>query len=203
MANPPQDVSSLIHAARLAEPGAVDALLQGYANYLHMLARTWLDSDLRAKADPSDLVQETMLKAQRRFRQFHGVTEPELAGWLRRILARNVVDLVRRFRSEGRQLGRERSLEQVLSGSVQAVDGLMAASGTSPSAAAQRRELGVLLADAMADLTPEHREVIVLRSLRELDWDTVAETMGRGRDAVRMLWTRALRELRPKIEQQL
>jgi RNA polymerase sigma-70 factor (ECF subfamily) len=81
------------------------------------------------------------------------------------------------------------------------MDRLLAGPGPSASASAQRRELGVVLADALAALSDDHREVLVLRSLQERDWDDVARRMGRTTGAVRMLWARALRQLRPLIEE--
>ena len=89
------DLSRLIERARHEEPGALDRLLDSYRNYLRLLARTGLDVSLQGKADPSDLVQDALLKATLRFGQFRGATDAELAGWLRQILARCLADFVR------------------------------------------------------------------------------------------------------------
>ncbi len=61
----------------------------------------------------------------------------------------------------------------------------------------------MVLSDALAELGPDHRSVLVLRHLQELDWPEVAARMGRSPGAVRMLWARALRELRPLLEARL
>src|SRR5262245_42907402 len=105
------DLRRLIDQARRDEPGALDRLLQLYRNYLRLLARTGLDASLQGKADPSDLVQDALLKAALRFGQFRGTSDAELAGWLRQILARCLADLVRRYRAPSRRLAREQSLE--------------------------------------------------------------------------------------------
>jgi RNA polymerase sigma-70 factor (ECF subfamily) len=63
---------------------------------------------------------------------------------------------------------------------------------TSPSEYALRRERGVILADALARLPSDYREVILLRDLRQMEWTEVAESMGRTKGAVRLLWSRAL-----------
>ena len=197
-------VSNLIEEARQGRPGALAQLLESYRNYLRLLARTGIDDSLQGKADPSDLVQETLGKAYERFAQFRGQTEAELAVWLRQILARNLANLVRRYRmARARQVARDRSLEEVLDASSAALANLIADHGSSPSRLAQRRELSVVLADALADLSDDHRDVIVLRSLEERDWSEVARRMGRTPGAVRMLWTRALKQLRPLIEKRL
>ena len=95
---------------------------------------TGLDAALQEKADPSDLVQETLLKAHQHFEQFRGRTTGEVAAWLRQILARNLTDLARRYHgTDARQVARECSLEELLDQSSLALGNLIAASGSSPS----------------------------------------------------------------------
>jgi RNA polymerase sigma-70 factor (ECF subfamily) len=195
------DLCRLIVRARRQEPGALDRLLDSYRNYLRLLARTGIDASLQGKADPSDLVQDAMLKASQRFGQFRGDNDAEMAGWLRKILARCLADFVRRYRTEGRLARREQSLDELLNRSSQAMEKILATDGSSPSSAAQRRDLGVVLSDALAELGEEQREVIVLHHLEGLGWEETAQRMGRTAGAVRMLWTRALRQLRPLIEE--
>jgi RNA polymerase sigma-70 factor (ECF subfamily) len=198
------DPCSLIERAHAGDPSARERLLESFRNYLRLLAHAGLEGTLQDKADPSDLVQETLLKAHASFGQFRGGTEAELAGWLRQILARNLTDLTRRFHeAKSRRVSRERSLEELLDQSSLALGKLIAIRGPSPSEHAQQRELSVVLADALADLSPDHRQVIVLRSLEEKDWDEVACKMGRTTGAVRILWARALTRLRPLIEARL
>ena len=49
---------------------------------------------------------------------------------------------------------------------------------------------------ALAELSPDYQEVILLRNLERLPFDEVAQRMGRSRPAVQMLWMRAIRKLR-------
>jgi RNA polymerase sigma-70 factor (ECF subfamily) len=63
--------------------------------------------------------------------------------------------------------------------------------------------MSVVLADVLADLSADSREVIILRSIEERDWNEVASKMGRSPGAVRLLWARALKRLRPLIESRL
>jgi RNA polymerase sigma-70 factor (ECF subfamily) len=203
MSNRAGAVSRLIECAR-RDAEVLDRLLESYRNYLRLLARTGISDGLRGKADPSDVVQEALLKAHQHFAQFRGQTEAELAAWLRQILARNLADLVRHYcRAEARQVTRERSLEVLLDESSENLGRLLVANGSSPSAAAQRREMSVVLADALAELSADYREVLVLRSIEERDWDEVAQRLGRTPGAVRLLWARALKRLRPLIEARL
>lgn len=191
----------LIEAARGGSREARGQLFQRYGAYLRLLARATLGRRLRAKVDASDVVQETLLAAHEDFGGFRGGTERELAGWLRRVLSRKVSEQVRRFaRNQGRDVGRERSMDGAVDSSSNALRGVLAGSGTTPSGCAERRELGVVLTDALDELEPDHREVIVLRNLEALDWREVGERMGRTPDAARMLWARAVTRLRPRAE---
>src|SRR5436305_4796952 len=111
MAEPDSVAGRLLRDARQSG-GSPGALLESFRNYLRLLARTGVDASLQGKADPSDVVQEVLLKAHQGFDQFRGHTEAELAGWLRQILAHTLADLVRRYQATAaRQVGRERSLE--------------------------------------------------------------------------------------------
>ena len=118
-------------------------------------------------------------------------------------LARCLADFVRRYRTGGRRAGREQSLDQLLDRSSQAMERVLATGGPSPSSSAQRRDLGVVLSDALAELGEDQREVIVLHHLEGLGWDEVARRLGRTAGAARMLWARALKQLRPLIDERL
>jgi hypothetical protein len=58
-------IGGLIDDARRQAPGAMDRLLESYRIDLRLLARTGIDASLQGKADPSDLVAETLLKSTR------------------------------------------------------------------------------------------------------------------------------------------
>jgi RNA polymerase sigma-70 factor (ECF subfamily) len=163
------------------------------------MARSFRDGALRARVDPSDIVQETFLKAHREFDKFTGATEPELIAWLRQILVRNIADQAKYHHRQGRDLGRQRSLEAALDRSSAAVQRALATSFTSPSVRAERREQAVLLADALERLPTDYREVFVLRNLEQVPVEQVAARMGRSVNAVRKLWTRAMLELRREL----
>ena len=190
----------LLEQARSGDLESFGQLLSQYRNYARLLARTLIGTTLRLRLDPSDLVQETFLEAHRDFPRFDGSTERELLAWLRRILARNLADQARRQKAGLRDYRRQVSLEAMLDRSSARMQQALAAVVSSPSAAAAQREQAVLLADALADLPPDYREVIILRNLERLRFEEVAARMGRSPGAVRMLWTRALERLSRALE---
>ena len=190
-----------IAAARGGATGAVDDLLESYRNYLRFLARDGGGRALRKTVDASDVVQDVLIRARDRFEQFDGDSEAQLLAWLRRILANHVVDLARKYRVGGdRGVIHERSIEEVLYDSSQAFGRVLALSGTSPSQYAMRTERAVNIAGALDKLPTDYAQVIELRTMRELEWNDVAERMERSYDAVQKLWFRALRKLRPLLQ---
>ncbi|MCA9259068.1 MAG: hypothetical protein KDA61_07705, partial [Planctomycetales bacterium] len=95
----------------------------------------------------------------------------------------------------------ERSLEQSFAHSAEALNRVLGAGGSTPSQQAARRELGVVLADALAALPDDQRQVVTLRSLRGQAWAEVAAELGRSVSAVRRLWVQGLDELRTRLEE--
>ncbi|MFO0841567.1 MAG: sigma-70 family RNA polymerase sigma factor [Gemmataceae bacterium] len=91
-------------------------------------------------------------------------------------------------------------MEAMLEQSSEAVDRALANGLSTPSAAAARREQAVVLADALARLRPDDREVILLRHVWGLKFDEIAARMARSPGAVRVLWTRALERLHRLLE---
>jgi RNA polymerase sigma-70 factor (ECF subfamily) len=191
----------LLALARTGERLALGRLLELYRGYLSLLARLQIGRRLQGKADPADLVQDTFLEAHRNWERFRGTTEAELLSWLRRILAARTADLVRRYLgSQRRDVRLERELAAELERSSQDLDAGLLAKQDSPSKQVAQREEGVLLADALALLPEDYREVLILRHLEGLTFPEVGQRMGRSLDAVKKLWTRALDRLRRSLK---
>lgn len=174
-------------------------LFERYRGYLLVLARVQIGRRLQGKVDAADAVQDTFLNAHRAFAAFAGDTEAAFVGWLRGILASQIAHLVRRYFSLGRNVYLEVDIERELADSSQILAGGLIAP-SSPSEQVARHEQAVRLADALEQLPPDYREVIVLRQLEELPFAEVATQMGRSVDSVQKLWVRALDRLRTKLE---
>ena len=191
----------LLAAFREGRDEAGGELLRRYESWLKLLARLEIDTQYRGKFDESDIVQQVLLEAVRDFPQFRGGTEAEFTAWLRRILAHVLAHEFRRYRgTQKRDIAQEVSLEQTLQRSAQRIGDTLAASISSPSHRAARNEQELLLADILAHLPADYREVIILRNLEALPHEEVARRMGRNTGAVRMLWVRALAQLREEMQ---
>jgi RNA polymerase sigma-70 factor (ECF subfamily) len=105
-----------------------------------MIARLSLGRRLQGKVDPSDLVQQTLLKAHQAIDRWRGTGPGEQVAWLRRVLARTLADEVRRYQRGKRDAGRELSLLAELDESSIRLEAWLADDQTSPSELAIRHE---------------------------------------------------------------
>jgi RNA polymerase sigma-70 factor (ECF subfamily) len=195
----------LLGQAQAGSGESLGRLLQLYANYLKLLVLAQLENNLRARVSPSDVVQETFFEAHRDFLQFRGQTTAEFAAWLRRILVNNLSRVVEQhILAEKRDVRREVSLERLataLEQSTARLEAVLPDPGSSPSAGAHRRELEIMLADQLAELPIDYRDVIVMRHIESLPFDEIGRRMDRSSGAVRMLWLRAVKMLRERLDE--
>jgi RNA polymerase sigma-70 factor (ECF subfamily) len=173
-----------------------------FRHYLRFLAGCHLDPRLRGKVDPSDLVQQTLLEAHQKRDQFRGADEAEYLAWLRRMLANNLADAVRRCRAGKRDAARERSLDEALEHSSVRLQCWLVAEQSSPGEQAERHERAVQLADALAELPEANREALVLRYWQGWSLAQIADHLGRTPDAAAGLLKRGLHQLRGLLKEE-
>jgi len=170
--------------------------LADYRDYLQILARLQLGRGLRAKLDPSDIVQQAILRAHSNLDQFSGRTEAEWLGWLRAILGNVLSSVAREFDAAARDIEREVSFESSLDESSARLAQVLSAEGSSPSVAAVRAEELCRLAQALVQLPDDQRLAIESHHLKGLTVAQTADEMGKSRPAVVGLLFRGLKRLR-------
>jgi RNA polymerase sigma-70 factor (ECF subfamily) len=167
-----------------------------FREYLRMLARAQIDARLQGKLDPSDIVQDTLLKAHQAREQFHGDNEGEMAAWLRKILANSLLDAVRRYSTEARDVAQERSLEAALQESSLRLEKWLASEQSSPSQQAERHERMLRLAVTLGQLPDEQRRALELKHLEGWSVEAIGRHLRRSEAAVAGLLRRGLKRLR-------
>jgi RNA polymerase sigma-70 factor (ECF subfamily) len=201
----------LMARARAGQAEALGELCALYRNYLRMVVRTGLGPRLRERVELSDVVQEALVEVVRQFPQFTGQNEAALVGWLRRLVSQKLADLGR-YHSRAKRAPASTALPLDASwepsgGGGEAAGGpgaklldMLALSQTSPSEAASRRELIVLLADALADMPEPEAEVIWLYHAENLSFEAIGERLGLSRKSVRGIWARGLKSLKRSLD---
>jgi RNA polymerase sigma-70 factor, ECF subfamily len=171
-------------------------LLESYRDYLRLLARLELHPRLRARLDPSDIVQQTLLQAHQALDQFRGEGDSALAAWLRQILARNLAMALRDHARAKRDVRREKDLQAALDRSSARLESWLAADQTSPSLKAERNEQLLRMANALAALPSDQRDAVTLHFLNGLSLAEVGTRLGRSQAAAVGLIQRGLKAMR-------
>jgi RNA polymerase sigma-70 factor (ECF subfamily) len=149
-----------------------------------------LDRRLRARVDPSDVVQETQMELVRRMNDFLAHRPMPFHLWMRkkayeRLLNRRRDHLLAARRTVGREVALpERS-------SVLLARPLLANSPT-PSQVAEARELAERLSRAVARLSEADREILLMRHAEDLPFDAIACLLDIEPAAARKRFGRAL-----------
>lgn len=184
----------------VSDPNPTNWLVK-YEGWLRILARREIDSRFHGKFSASDAVQQAMIEAWKGWDGFRGEDEAQRRAWLRQILAHQLAHLARQYAgTKKRDVTREVTIEQSLAQSAAKLENILQTHVSSPSRRAIQNEQNLQLASALDQLSEDHRTVITLRNLDDLSHAEVARRMGRTEGAVRMLWVRALAELRDLIE---
>ncbi|MCI0458025.1 MAG: sigma-70 family RNA polymerase sigma factor [Gemmataceae bacterium] len=144
---------------------------------------------LRGAVDPSDVVQQTLLRAYERLDQFGGHTRGEMAAWLRAILVRAIQNKIRSIHPCI-------SLDAALGGSSARLKRFLAADDSSPQERAAREEDTFRLSEAVAQLPEDQRRAVELKHLLGWKVKAIAHEMGRTEHAVAGLLRRGLDRLR-------
>lgn len=175
--------------------------LERFRHYLLLLARLHLGDQLRAKFDPSDMVQQTLLEAHGKLAQFRGKTEAEMAAWLRKMLSCTIADAIRAFGRAKRDAAQERSLEAALQDSSARIEAWLTADQSSPSQQAVKQEQLLFLSEALAQLPEDQRRAVELKHFQGFSVADIAQRLGRSETAVGGLLRRGMTRLRELMVQ--
>ena len=197
--NQSQYVQNVLEKAKAGDASCVGELLGVYRDYLLGIAVAKLDPRVRARCNPSDVVQETLMEAFRDFHQFRGGLEREFLAWIRQILSNNLARMVElHLLTDKRDMRRERPIEQAVVGEskLERRDYWLTDDCQSPSSVLQNKEQLATMLERINKLPAHYRDVLLLRHIEELSFDDVAMRVGKSAGAVRMIWLRALEQLR-------
>ncbi|RUL88381.1 sigma-70 family RNA polymerase sigma factor [Tautonia sociabilis] len=189
----------LLREARNGSEEARWLVVQLFRRTMLSIANQEVDSAINPREAPSDIVQETIVEAQRDLDGFHGRTEREMRAWLKTVLTRNIRNMSRKYRTQRRNHYRERPLEH------RSVDQAPSIPdpGPSPSTILIHRETAEALERTILSLKDHYRQVINLRCRRGLSYEEIARIMGRSEESTRRLMSRALHELSRRMKAQL
>lgn len=191
----------LLDDARLGDADAVNRLLDRHRDALRRMIQMRLDQKIQRRVDVSDVVQDVLMEANRRLRDY--LRNPTMAFhlWIRQIARDRIIDAHRRHRSSARRsVDREQSMAPVCD---ERSSVLLAAQlcdpQLTPAAAATRQELASRVEQALAHLEDPDCEIIVMRHYEQLSNQEIAAVLGLSEPAASMRYLRAVRRLRTML----
>lgn len=176
------ETASLIDRARGGSESAWHALFAREERRVIAVLSAYVGQSPHRAEEIDELLQQVRVEAHGKIDDFEAAWPGAFGAWLSAI-ARNKALSARR--NEARRQG---------SSYPEASDSIPS-SLTTPSSRAVKRELEGLAIRALDRLTPDQREVIVLRFFERMTPATIAHSMNRTEIAVRALFYRALKAL--------
>jgi RNA polymerase sigma-70 factor (ECF subfamily) len=160
------DDATLVRAAQKGDTGAFEELIARHRDKIY--ARAF--SMMRNEQDAIDLSQEAWVKGWQRLKQFQG--DSSVSTWMTRIVINLCLD---QLRKQGRRKMESIEMMDEESGGVERQ---MPVVTINPTERLERSELRQRIDQGMAQLSHEHRTVLVLHEFEEMDYKAIAKAMG-------------------------
>ena len=157
----------LVKRCQAGDPNAYNELVTKYRNK----AFTMIYGMVQNEQDAWDLAQEGFLKAWRSIHRFKG--ESSFYTWFYRIIANVTIDSLRRKGIHGESEFDDR----IMSANVDPGSRTTPSSVPPPREKLEQGEIKQRINEAMAKLSPEHRAVIMMKEIEDLQYSEIAEIL--------------------------
>ncbi len=178
------DEAMAVAQARDGDTLAFEALVKAYQRRAYSVAYGFVGN----RDDALELAQESFARAYRAMHRFDA--RMPFYPWLYQIVRNTCLSHLKKKRRHG-----EVSLDSLVECGYEPTDG-----GADPVHVAEIQELRRSIADALCQLSPEHREIIVLRHLQELSYTEIADCLGVPKGTVMSRLHAARQNLRLVLE---
>lgn len=164
------DDLTLVHRSREGDHDAFRILVERYQRRIYAVALGMMKDPEEAR----DVSQEAFIKVHRYLDKFKG--DSSFYTWLYRITSNVAIDRLRSRKGEGVSLD-ERLEKGEVELEVSQPGFLSTRLGTNPQKSSLRRELAEKMAEALQQLGPRHREILLLREVEGMSYEELAEVL--------------------------
>jgi RNA polymerase sigma-70 factor (ECF subfamily) len=193
------NTQELLDQAQAGNADAVEQLLARHREPIRRMIDLRLDPAIVQRVDASDVVQEVLLEANRRLKDYLRSPTMPFHLWLRHIAKDHLIDAHRRHhQAQKRGVNREQPMHRPGWSDRSSLDlaAQLLDQDLTPASAAIQQELQHRLQDAIAKLDEDDREVILMRHYEMLTNQEVAKSLELTEAAASMRYLRAVRKLR-------
>ena len=193
------NTQELLVQAKKGDSDAVDQLLAKHREAVRRMIDLRLDPAIVQRLDASDVVQEVLIEASRRLKDYLKAPAMPFHLWLRHIAKDHIIDAHRRHhQAQKRGVNREQPMHRPAWSDRSSLDlaGQLLDQDLTPPSAAIQEEMQRRLREAIAQLDDDDREVILMRHYEMLANQEVADALELTEAAASMRYLRAVRKLR-------
>jgi RNA polymerase sigma-70 factor (ECF subfamily) len=191
------DSDECLTRAEQGDKAARALLFEKHRSRLKRMVALRLDKRLLKRVDPSDIIQETLIQANRRLDQYLRDRPIPFYPWLRQLAWDQLVTALRRHVYAGRRSrNREEIVPNLSDESVAALATCLVDHSADPVRKLLRAEVSTRLVEILHQLPPKDRELLVLRYLEQLSISEAAVVLNIGQSAAKMRHLRAIQRLR-------
>jgi RNA polymerase sigma-70 factor (ECF subfamily) len=184
------ETCDLLERVGAGEARALDRLLRRHRRELRAFVEVHLDPRLRARVDPSDVVQDTQLEAVRRMDDYLRRRPMPFRLWIRKQAFERMLRLRRDHLERGRR-SVKREVAWPDRSSILVARPLLKAP-PSPGEELAARELAERVAEAVGQLAESDREILLMRHAEELPYEEIACLLDVEPAAARKRYGRAM-----------
>lgn len=183
----------LVIRARDGDHGAVGDLYRLYEKRLKGAVRKQLGNKLRSRMETMDLVQSVWKDALSDIKGFEYKGADSFFKWMLSCIIRKIQDKGRYYAAKKRDLEKEVGMEN--RGAASNGFSPPKSMDPTPSQAAITDEHTERLMGFLDKLPDNQRQALVLRMKDELEFEQIAEIMDKSEEAVRKLYSRAIKNI--------
>ncbi len=192
----------LLADAGQGDADAINQLMDRHRDALHRMVQMRLDQKIKQRVDVSDVVQDVLIEANRRLKDYLANPVMSFHLWLRQIAKDRIIDAHRRHRvSAKRSVDREQQLAvpATMDHSTMELAAQLCDPELTPAAAATQKEMARRVEQAITQLDDQDCEIIVMRHYEQLTNQEIAQALGLTEPAASMRYLRAVRRLRDQL----
>jgi len=194
-----ENTQELLMGVQEGDDEAVNQLFDRHRGAVRRLVQMRLDQRIRQRVDVSDVVQDVLISANRRLKEYLKSPPMPFHLWIRQITKDRIIDAHRRHRvSAKRSVDRERALvvPAGMNRSTMELAAHLCDGELTPAALATQREMVRRVTEVLSQLNEQESEIIMMRHFEHLSNQEVAQALELSEPAAGMRYLRALRKLR-------
>ncbi len=188
----------LVQAVAEGDELAVNDLMNRHRDALRRLVHFRLDRKIAARVDASDVVQDVLIEASQRLKDYVANPAMPFHLWIRQLAKDRMIDLHRKHHAQKRSVDKEQPLQGRKFGDQSSLNlaAQLSDQELTPAAATIRKELEERFLDALSQIDEDDRDIIVMRHIEHLGNGEVAEALKLSPAAAGMRYLRAIRKLK-------